>query len=442
MPDLPLACGACHDAAGAEGRDRYEGKPGIVDEPSALWVDRAPREPLPHGPLADLRPQLGGDRDVWIALTHDGELLRLDLDRRTVAPLARISPALLERTDDRPDPLRLHVARDARLAAVVQRRGRGGAVVDLETGRTTMELSRGDYHEEHCEYPCAFVQRAGRTLLVHGTDWNRLDVSDARTGELLTVRESPVYARDERPAHYLDYFHCGLLVSPDQRSICEHGWVWHPYGVVIAWSLDAWLDTNVWESEDGPTRRSLAAAAYFWDGPMCWLDGTRLATWGLGEDDPLLPAIRVFDVPSEREIDWFPGPPAGDLVFDGGVLVSLAGDAGTTAWDVDRGTRLLHDAHPAATRFHPTAKTFVAFDRPGLVTARLCGHQARWHDGVVADLAAAIARDRTFADLPVLGDALERAGCTDAELLAHCQQPGDHGDRCWAIDRLLSRPRG
>ena len=36
---------------------------------------------------------------------------------------------------------------------------------------------------------------------------------------------------------------------------------------------------------------------------------------------------------------------------------------------------------------------------------------------MIAELAATIARDRTFDELPVLGDALEAAGCTDRELL-------------------------
>ena len=243
-----------------------------------------------------------------------------------------------------------------------------------------------------------------------------------------------MYSREERTPHYLDYFHCGLLVSPDQRWIAEHGWVWHPFGIVTAWSLDAWLGGNIWESEDGPTRRSLASAAYFWDGPMCWLDHRRIATWGLGDDDPLLPAVRVFDVEDDRELEWFPGP-RGDLVYDGGVLVALDAEC-STAWNVERGTQLLRDAHPSGDRFHPTAKTFLAFRSGALVTSRLRGHQARWHTGVIAELAETIARDRAFGDLPVLGDALERAGCTDAELLAHCQQPGEHGEHCWAIDRL------
>ena len=41
--------------------------------------------------------------------------------------------------------------------------------------------------------------------------------------------------------------------------------------------------------------------------------------------------------------------------------------------------------------------------------------------------------------LAVLADALEEAGCTDAEILAHLRGPGDHVRGCWAVDTLLDK---
>ena len=43
------------------------------------------------------------------------------------------------------------------------------------------------------------------------------------------------------------------------------------------------------------------------------------------------------------------------------------------------------------------------------------------------------------ARLDVLGDALEDAGCTDADLLGHLRGPGPHWRGCWAIDALTGR---
>ena len=40
----------------------------------------------------------------------------------------------------------------------------------------------------------------------------------------------------------------------------------------------------------------------------------------------------------------------------------------------------------------------------------------------------------------VLGDALEDAGCTEADVLSHLRGPGRHVRGCWVLDRLLNRP--
>jgi hypothetical protein len=43
------------------------------------------------------------------------------------------------------------------------------------------------------------------------------------------------------------------------------------------------------------------------------------------------------------------------------------------------------------------------------------------------------------ARLAVLADALEEAGCTDADILSHCRSAGPHVRGCWVIDLLLGK---
>jgi hypothetical protein len=43
------------------------------------------------------------------------------------------------------------------------------------------------------------------------------------------------------------------------------------------------------------------------------------------------------------------------------------------------------------------------------------------------------------ARLAVLSDALEEAGCTDAEILSHLRSPGPHVRGCWALDLILGK---
>jgi hypothetical protein len=62
-----------------------------------------------------------------------------------------------------------------------------------------------------------------------------------------------------------------------------------------------------------------------------------------------------------------------------------------------------------------------------------------WNGSTVVQLARAIYDDRRFEDLPILADALEEAGCTDAALLDHCRQPGEHVPGCWVLDLLLGK---
>jgi hypothetical protein len=62
-----------------------------------------------------------------------------------------------------------------------------------------------------------------------------------------------------------------------------------------------------------------------------------------------------------------------------------------------------------------------------------------WLTPAVVRLAQSMYDDRAFDRLPILADALEGAGCTNAEVLGHCRQPGTHARGCWVIDGLLQR---
>jgi hypothetical protein len=62
-----------------------------------------------------------------------------------------------------------------------------------------------------------------------------------------------------------------------------------------------------------------------------------------------------------------------------------------------------------------------------------------WNGGTVPKLAQAIYDERRFQDLPVLADALEEAGCTNADMLDHCRLPGEHFRGCWAVDLCLAK---
>jgi hypothetical protein len=69
-----------------------------------------------------------------------------------------------------------------------------------------------------------------------------------------------------------------------------------------------------------------------------------------------------------------------------------------------------------------------------------------WNHGTVRRLAEAAYHERSLPEgtlsngrLAVLADALEEAGCTDADVLGHLRGPGPHVLGCWCVDLLLGK---
>ena len=62
-----------------------------------------------------------------------------------------------------------------------------------------------------------------------------------------------------------------------------------------------------------------------------------------------------------------------------------------------------------------------------------------WRTSTVVALARGIYEERAFDRLPMLADALEEAGCEDADMLAHCRRSGPHVLGCWVVDLVLGK---
>jgi hypothetical protein len=73
-----------------------------------------------------------------------------------------------------------------------------------------------------------------------------------------------------------------------------------------------------------------------------------------------------------------------------------------------------------------------------------------WNNATIPKLGQAIYNHRRFSDMPILADALEDAGCHDADILNHCRQkdanildhcrqPGNHARGCWILDLVRGK---
>jgi hypothetical protein len=70
---------------------------------------------------------------------------------------------------------------------------------------------------------------------------------------------------------------------------------------------------------------------------------------------------------------------------------------------------------------------------------RPVGVDPAWLTPPVVSLARQAYDTGDFAALPVLGDALEEAGCADEAVLGHCRGAGPHARGCWVVDLVLGK---
>ncbi|HED35672.1 MAG TPA: hypothetical protein ENJ08_15875 [Gammaproteobacteria bacterium] len=306
--------------------------------------------------------------DQWFVLNDSGELLRVNIKTLQVDVVYQLLPDWV----DLSEPLHLVVSRDACFIAVVNSYYVYGEVIDIQASAQTMKLERSAYHVKHCFYPLVFIEHHNKTLLIHATDWDHLDIVDPATGSKV-VEHSEAFNLDK--CEGLDRgasFHGELLVSPDQNWLVDNAWEWHPVGVVSSWSIKNWIEKNPWEFISSESLLNHTSREYFWGQSVCWINNTTVCIAGWGEDDyQNLPAVSFFDVQTGERIDWFFGPD-GALVFDE-YLYAFIKNKGITVWDINKGICLLKDCSVNVRHYHPVGKYFIDYTENGeWCTRRLC----------------------------------------------------------------------
>lgn len=337
--------------------------------------------PKDVGAVLEIAPVNHSNESVWMILAASGDVFRFRADTSDCDQVGHSSlPAEPECSTSVPLRPRLHVSHRGEFAAVVNDYGHYGQVIDARTGKVTLDLDGGDYLPETVPLSFAFAEFGGRVFAIHRTAWNRLDFSDPAAGRLLSERGPTSYqSGEDRPDHYLDYFHGALHVNPSNTRILDDGWIWHPVGVPQTWSLERWFSENVWESEDGPSKKDICGRVYYWDHPMVWLNETTVAIAGIGDDrNVITDGACVFDVTASGkansewfaewewalEINAFAGP-AGRFFTDGVSLFSSSPE-GLSRWCVSDGARTgqLLDFEP--THHHRGAREFALVSGDGL----------------------------------------------------------------------------
>jgi hypothetical protein len=62
-----------------------------------------------------------------------------------------------------------------------------------------------------------------------------------------------------------------------------------------------------------------------------------------------------------------------------------------------------------------------------------------WRTDTAVSLARQMYESRDFTAIPILADAIQDAGCGNADVLDHCRNPGPHVRGCWVVDLVLEK---
>lgn len=367
---LQLICNECYLKVVGEDGDSPSGicgEPGIKIKESNIHFNhkKVSINGFQSTDLLALEPLYTFEGNKWLGITKHKELINLDFDNCSINKVLEIDNTEIDFNSD----ICLHISPNNRFIAIANTLGLCGIAIDLSTKQHTIKLKRSNYGN-HSKFPLSFFEYKGKQYLVHSDERiKRLDISDPETGQLLTNRELPSWRNEkEPPPHYLDYSHGSLCLSPNQEWIADFGWMWHPIGILRTWNLHKWLEENVWESEDGESLKELFWRDYFWDGPMCWLDNTTLAVWGIGgHGDALIPGVIFFDVVTGNEIGKIIGPKAGEkgsMIFDK-YLFSISKEEGTSVWEIATSERLCIDKSLFSANYHKVAKQFLQIENDG-----------------------------------------------------------------------------
>jgi hypothetical protein len=82
-------------------------------------------------------------------------------------------------------------------------------------------------------------------------------------------------------------------------------------------------------------------------------------------------------------------------------------------------------------------------------TCRVCGFaigrvnpmpiDPMWLTSTVVALVTGIYEQKVFDRMPILADALQDAGCENADILNHCREPGQHDRGCWVVNLFMGK---
>lgn len=148
----------------------------------------------------------------------------------------------------------------------------------------SLRLWRQEYHADISRYPVAlFKNEAGVPHMIYGQDWNRVQIMNLDTRQIITAAKSLIEAgAEERHTKFYEthtednklawpqpynYFFGRLAMSPDNKNFLSAGWAWG--------SCDALTVYEVADFINNPriTVKNIGGWEHS-DRPVCWIDNS------------------------------------------------------------------------------------------------------------------------------------------------------------------------
>ncbi|MBM7495776.1 hypothetical protein [Oerskovia paurometabola] len=215
---------------------------------------------------AAVRAVAAADDGVGYFVVADGRLFLTD-GRGPEAEVVCELPNIREEWEggywqDNPLELRLYV--HGPWVCVTENYGEHATLVNTSTG-LVREFFRTFAHYNPLPFSAGFLERDGRTLLIAQTGFNRLDIFDAETGDLLTDRE--MYSR--------------TVGEPNEEGVWKvesKNWSWLRTGSLHVAPSSAYFLCEAYQMQDTVGVYSVDGFLQGWEASATHIDGRGMST--------------------------------------------------------------------------------------------------------------------------------------------------------------------
>ncbi|MGF6906144.1 hypothetical protein [Fusobacterium sp. PH5-44] len=196
-----------------------------------------------------------------IFLTTTGEIKSYNFDTQETNSLFNTNSGALKFRDGGFDPTAVSSIYTLDEVIVVVNNYKCHGYIFNSKENYKIHFSRVPYHEDISKYPIVLFKNDLDVLfLAFATEWNRLQIVNLNTRQIITADKSLIEENAEQqhidfykthveknkllwPRGY-DYFYGGLKLSPDHKTFASAGWVWGSSDCIKVYNIEDFMNNH------------------------------------------------------------------------------------------------------------------------------------------------------------------------------------------------------